>query len=96
MDTCYQLDRPEKGLALIINNLHNKQKATRNDVSNLEAMFKKIGVQVPFSPTSSTTVTKMLDRFLKRTNFFGLISCKTFAKTVLRSTKSKSTKTRVI
>ena len=42
----YQLDRPKKGLALIINNLHTEQTATRNDVTKLEAMFKKINVQV--------------------------------------------------
>ena len=46
MSDYYKLDRPEKGLALIINNLHNEQKATRNDVSKLKAMFDKIGVQV--------------------------------------------------
>ena len=32
----YQLRRPQKGLAFIINNLHNEQKATRNDVNKLE------------------------------------------------------------
>ncbi len=42
----YLLDRPQKGLAFLINNLHNEQKATRNDVSQLEAMFKRINVQV--------------------------------------------------
>ena len=42
----YQLRRPQKGLAFIINNLHNEQKATRNDVNKLEAMFKRINVQV--------------------------------------------------
>jgi len=42
----YELDRPEKGLALIINNLHNEQKATRKDVARLEAMFKKVEIQI--------------------------------------------------
>ena len=41
----YTLDRPQKGLALIINNLHNEQKATRKDVEKLEKMFEKINVQ---------------------------------------------------
>ena len=40
----YQLDRPLKGLACIINNLHNEQKATRGDVTNLEKMFKKLNI----------------------------------------------------
>ena len=34
------------GYALIINNLHDEQKATRNDVTKLETMFQKIKVQV--------------------------------------------------
>jgi hypothetical protein len=42
----YSLDRPKKGLAIIINNLHNEQKATRNDVTKLKAMFQKINVQL--------------------------------------------------
>ena len=42
----YDLDRPKKGLALIINNLHDEQKATRIDVIKLEAMFQAINVQI--------------------------------------------------
>ena len=42
----YQLHRPQKGLAFIINNLHNEQKATRKDVIKLDAMFKRINVHV--------------------------------------------------
>jgi hypothetical protein len=42
----YDLDRPKRGLAVIINNLHSEQKATRNDVAKLEAMFQKIDIQV--------------------------------------------------
>jgi len=42
----YNLHRPQKGIAFIINNLHNEQKATRNDVNQLETMFKRINVQV--------------------------------------------------
>ena len=42
----YDLDRPKKGLALIINNLHNEQKATRKDVTKLEVMFQRINVHV--------------------------------------------------
>ena len=38
------LDRPQKGLAIIINNLHNEQKGTRKDVENLINMFEKINV----------------------------------------------------
>jgi hypothetical protein len=46
MSDYYKLDRTKKGFAIIINNLHNEQKATRNDVSKLETMFNTIGVQV--------------------------------------------------
>jgi hypothetical protein len=42
----YNLDRAKKGLAIIINNLHNEQKATRNDVRQLQSMFQKINVQL--------------------------------------------------
>ncbi len=42
----YKLHRPKKGLAFIINNLHNEQKATREDVKKLKAMFNRINVQV--------------------------------------------------
>jgi hypothetical protein len=42
----YELDRPKKGIAYIVNNLHDEQPETRNDVANLESMFKKINVQV--------------------------------------------------
>ena len=38
------MDRPQKGLALIINNLHGEQTGTEEDVKNLEKMFKKIGI----------------------------------------------------
>jgi len=42
----YNLDRAKKGLAIIVNNLHNEQKATRNDVQILQSMFQKINVQL--------------------------------------------------
>ena len=42
----YNLNRTKKGLAVIINNLHNEQKASRNDVTKLQSMFQKINVQV--------------------------------------------------
>jgi len=42
----YKLHRPKKGIAFIINNLHNEQKVTREDVKKLKAMFNRINVQV--------------------------------------------------
>jgi hypothetical protein len=42
----YDLDRVRTGCALIINNLHDEQKVTQNDVAKLKAMFKKIKVHV--------------------------------------------------
>jgi len=44
----YELKRPQKGIAFIINNLHFKQKETRIDVDRLKTMFKIINVQVDF------------------------------------------------
>ena len=38
----YDLDRPRAGYVLIINNLHDDQLATRNDVKRLENVFKKV------------------------------------------------------
>jgi len=51
----YELDRPYLGCALIINNLHYEQKATRNDVTRLIAMFQKIKVQVHSVEINSDT-----------------------------------------
>jgi len=44
----YELNRPQKGIAFIINNLHCEQIATRIDVDRLKTMFKIIDVQVDF------------------------------------------------
>ena len=38
----YDLDRPRVGYVLIINNLHDDQPATRNDVTRLENVFEKV------------------------------------------------------
>ena len=40
------MDRDKIGLAIIINNLHNEQKQTRNDEKNLKEAFEKIKVEV--------------------------------------------------
>ena len=40
----YVLDRPQKGVAIIINNLHNEQPGTQKDVTSLEKMFQAIRV----------------------------------------------------
>ena len=42
----YVLDRPKKGVAIIINNLHDEQPGTQNDVISLEKMFQVINVIV--------------------------------------------------
>ena len=41
----YTFDRPEKGLALIINNLDSEQEGTKMDVDNLKNMFKIINIK---------------------------------------------------
>ena len=41
----YQLDRPQKAFCQIINNLHNEQKATRQDVDRLKNMYSRINVK---------------------------------------------------
>ncbi len=38
----YDLDRPQLGNAVIINNLHLEQPATRNDVASLENVLRKV------------------------------------------------------
>ena len=38
----YDLDRPQIGYAVIINNLHLEQPATRNDVASLENVLRKV------------------------------------------------------
>jgi hypothetical protein len=57
----YNLDRPVKGLAHIINNLHSEQKQTQNDVIKLEKMFKRIKVQV--EPVKTNQDKKELEIF---------------------------------
>ena len=51
----YDLDRPRKGVALIINNLDLEQEATRNDVARLENLFKnKVNCESSFTHVFST------------------------------------------
>ncbi len=38
----YDLDRPQLGHAIIVNNLHLEQPATRNDVASLENVLRKV------------------------------------------------------
>jgi hypothetical protein len=38
----YVLDQPQLGYAVIINNLHLEQPATRNDVASLENVLRKV------------------------------------------------------
>ena len=63
----YELDRPVKGLAYIINNLHNEQKQTQNDVIKLENMFRTIKVQV--EPVEVNQDKKELEQFAKNLQF---------------------------
>ena len=63
----YELDRPVKGLAYIINNLHSEQKQTQNDVIKLEKMFGRINVQV--EPVEVNQDKKELEQFAKNLQF---------------------------
>ena len=50
----YNLDRPQKGLALIINNLDSEQEGTKKDVENLQKMFQKINIETEEVKTDQT------------------------------------------
>ena len=63
----YELDRPVKGLAYIIKNLHSEQKQTQNDVIKLEKMFGRINVQV--EPVEVNQDKKELEQFAKNLQF---------------------------
>ena len=75
----YVLDRPQKGVAIIINNLHNEQTGTQKDVTSLEKMFQVINVQVESvrknqSKTELDTLSKELeDKDLQNVNLFFLV-----------------------
>ena len=74
----YVLDRAKKGVAIIINNLHNEQPGTQTDVTSLEKMFQVINVQVESvrknqSQAQLDTLSKELeDKDLQNVNLFFL------------------------
>ena len=75
----YVLDRAKKGVAIIINNLHNEQPGTQTDVTSLEKMFQVINVQVESvrknqSQAQLDTLSKELeDKDLQNVNLFFLV-----------------------